>query len=45
MKAQWLRETEAYPTRKGDVVSWEDAAEGLGGFPELEDNPDMEMEM
>jgi hypothetical protein len=33
MYTEWLRETEPYATREGEVVSWEDAAEGLGEMP------------
>ena len=33
MHAEWLRETEPYTVRQGEVVSWEDAAEGLGEMP------------
>jgi len=33
MHEAWLRETEPYTTRQGEVVSWEDAAEGLGDMP------------
>ncbi len=33
MHGEWLRETEPYTTRQGEVVSWEDAAEGLGEMP------------
>lgn len=44
---EWRRETEPYATREAelDPVSWEDATEDLGDFPELKDNHDMEMEM
>ena len=44
---EWRRETDPYATREAelDPVSWEDATEDLGDFPELEDNHDMEMEM
>ena len=33
MHGEWLRETEPYTTHQGEVVSWEDAAEGLGEMP------------
>lgn len=44
MYAAYLRGNEPgseapYPT------SWEEVTEDLSGFPELKDNPDMEMEM
>ena len=44
---EWRRETEPYATREAelDPISWEDATEDLGDFPELEDNQDREMEM
>jgi len=44
---EWRRETDPYATREAEPepVSWDDATEDLSGFPELEDNPDMEMEM
>ena len=44
---EWRRETEPYATREAelDTVSWEDATEDLGDFPELEDNHDREMEL
>lgn len=33
MYEEWRRETEPYTIRQGEVVSWEDAAEGLGEMP------------
>jgi hypothetical protein len=44
---EWRRETEPYATRDAEPepVSWEDATEDLGDFPELEDNHDREMEL
>ena len=44
---EWRRETEPYATREAelDPISWEDATEDLGDFPELEDNHDREMEL
>ena len=47
MYEEWRRETEPYATREAelDPVSWEDATEDLGDFPELAANHDMEMEL
>lgn len=45
MYEEWRRETEPYTIREGEVVSWEDAAEDLGNFPELVANHDREMEL
>lgn len=45
MYDEWRRDTDPYTYQEGEVVSWEDAAEGLDRFPELKDNHDMEMEM
>jgi len=45
MYEDWQRETEPYTVREGEVVSWEDAAEGLGETPELSrPSPEMEVE-
>lgn len=33
MHGEWLRETEPYTTHQGEVVSWEDAAEGIDEMP------------
>ena len=33
MHGEWLRETEPYTIRQGEVVSWEDAADRLGEMP------------
>ena len=46
MYEQWRRETDPYSDRDAELepVSWEDATEDLGNFPELEDSHGMEME-
>ncbi len=44
MYEQWRRETE--PGHESlEPTSWDDATEDLGGFPELKDNHDREMEL
>lgn len=46
MYDQWRMETDPYASHDADLelVSWDDAAEDLTGFPELKDNHDMGME-
>lgn len=44
MHAEWLKETEPYTIRQGEVVSWENAAEGLGEMPYREPSQDRELE-
>lgn len=44
MHDEWLRETESYTTRQGEVVSWEDAAEGLGELPYPQSSRETELE-
>ena len=44
MHGEWLRETEPYTIREGEVVSWEDAAEGLGEMPYHKLGRDNELE-
>lgn len=45
MYDEWRRETDPYTGRDAEPVSWEEVTEDLSGFPELKDNPDMEMEL
>lgn len=44
MHEEWLRETEPYAIRQGEVVSWEDAAEGLGEMPYPQHSRESELE-
>ncbi len=46
MYEEWRRETDPYSDRDAELepVSWDDATEDLGDFPELKDNHGMEME-
>ncbi len=44
MHGEWLRETEPYTLREGEVVSWDDAAEGLGEMPNPQLSRESELE-
>lgn len=44
MHEEWLRETDPYAIREGEVVSWEDAAEDLSEIPYRESSREIEME-